>query len=76
MTLEIFDSAGLPVDRVEERKEGGGYAVTLWDAAGKRPGEYMYKLTAKTVTKDAMSRFSVKKFRIEKPLKELAGQPT
>jgi len=75
VSLEIFDAAGLPVDRVEERKEGGAYAVTLWDAAGKTPGEYLYKITAKSLTKNAVSRHSVKKFRIEKPSKELAEQP-
>jgi hypothetical protein len=75
VSLEIFDQAGLPVDRVEERKEGGGYAVTLWDAAGKNPGEYLYKITAKSLTKNALSRHSMKKFRIERPSKELVAQP-
>ena len=74
VTLEVFDSAGTLVGKVEEKKEGGAYAVTLWDAAGKPAGEYLYKLSAKSVTKNAMSRFSVKKFRIEKPSKELTAQ--
>jgi hypothetical protein len=76
VTLEIFDSTGVLVGKVEDKKEGGAYAVTIWDATGKPAGEYLYKLSAKSVTKNAMSRFSVKKFRIEKTSKELAGQVT
>ena len=75
VTLEIFDSTGGMVGKVEEKREGGAYAVTIWDAAGKPEGEYLYKLSAKSITKNTMSRFSVKKFRIQKPIKELAPQP-
>src|SRR6185295_14987064 len=76
VTLEIFDSTGVLVGKVEDKKEGGAYAVTIWDATGKPTGEYLYKLSAKSITKNAMSRFSVQKFRIEKTSKELAGQVT
>ena len=75
VTLEVFDSTGGLVGKVEEKREGGAYAVTIWDAAGKLDGEYLYKLSAKSITKNSMSRFSVKKFRIQKPVKELAPQP-
>jgi hypothetical protein len=75
ITLEIFDSTGALTGKVEEKKAGGAYAVTLWDATGKSEGEYLYKLSAKSVTKNAMSRFSVKKFHIEKSSKEPAPQP-
>ncbi|HJT24556.1 MAG TPA: carboxypeptidase-like regulatory domain-containing protein, partial [bacterium] len=75
VTLEVFDSTGALAGKVEERKEGGAYALTIWDAAGKPEGEYLYKLSAKSVTKNAMSRFSVKKFRIQRATKELAAQP-
>lgn len=75
VTLEIFDATGALAGKVEERKEGGAYAVTIWDAAGKPEGEYLYKLSAKSVTKNAMSRFSVKKFRIQKSAKETTAQP-
>jgi len=67
VTLEVFDSTGGLVDKIEERKEGGIYAVTIWDATGKPEGEYLYKLSAKSITKNAMSRFSVKKIRLQKP---------
>jgi hypothetical protein len=76
VTLEIFDATGTLVGKVDEKKEGGAYAVTIWDATGKPEGEYLYKLSAKSVTKNAMSRFSVKKFRLEKAKKELAAQPS
>jgi predicted RNase H-like HicB family nuclease len=76
VTLEVFDSTGALAGKVEERREGGGYAVTIWDAAGKPEGEYLYKLSAKSITKNSMSRFSVKKFRIMKSTKELAAQPS
>jgi predicted RNase H-like HicB family nuclease len=66
VTLEMFDSTGGLVDKIEERKEGGAYAVTIWDAAGKSEGEYLYKLSAKSITKNAMSRFSVKKLKMQK----------
>lgn len=66
VTVEIFDQEGKPVDRLEERKEGGVYAVTLWDAAGKPEGEYVAKITAKNLTRGAVSRFTMKKFRIKK----------
>lgn len=75
ITLEVFDSTGGLVEKIEEKKEGGAYAVTIWDAAGKADGEYLYKLSAKSITKNAMSRFSVKKFRIERTSKDLAPQP-
>ncbi len=75
VTLEVFDSTGALAGKVEEKKEGGAYAVTLWDAAGKPEGEYLYKLSAKSVTKNAMSRFSVKKFRIQKAAQMLEAQP-
>ena len=75
VTLEVFDSTGALAGKVEDRKEGGAYAVTIWDAAGKPEGEYLYKLSAKSVTKNAMSRFSVKKFRIQKSSKEAIAQP-
>jgi len=76
VTLEVFDSTGGLVGKIEDKKEGGAYAVTLWDAIGKAEGEYLYKLSAKSITKNTMSRFSVKKFRIGKSAKELASQPT
>jgi hypothetical protein len=75
VTLEVFDSAGALVGKVEEKREGGAYAVTLWDAAGKPEGEYLYKLSAKSVTKNAMSRFSVKKFKLTKVAPALEAQP-
>jgi hypothetical protein len=75
VTLEVFDSTGVLAGKVEEKKEGGAYAVTIWDAAGKPEGEYLYKLSAKSVTKNAMSRFSVKKFRIQKAAHVLEAQP-
>ena len=75
VTLEIFDSTGTLAGKVEERRDGGAYAVTIWDAAGKAEGEYLYKLSAKSITKNTMSRFSVKKFRIQKSAKEAAAQP-
>ncbi len=76
MTLEIFDSTGGLVGKIDDKKEGGAYAMTLWDATGKPEGEYLYKLSAKSVTKNTMSRFAVKKFRMNKSSKELAVQPT
>jgi Carboxypeptidase regulatory-like domain len=75
VALEIFDSTGALVDKIEEKKEGGAYNVTLWDAAGKSEGEYLFKLSAKSLTKNAMSRFAVKKFKLRKPAQELAAQP-
>ncbi|HVZ81752.1 MAG TPA: hypothetical protein VHE12_13270 [bacterium] len=73
VTLEIFDATGTLVGKVEERKEGGAYAATLWDAVGKPEGEYLVKISAKSITKNAMSRFSVKKFKLQKAVKELAS---
>ena len=75
VTLEVFDATGGLVGKIEERKEGGAYAVTIWDAIGKPEGEYLYKLSAKSITKNAMSRFSVKKFKITKAAKVLEAQP-
>ncbi len=75
VTLEVFDSTGALTGKVEEKREGGAYAVTIWDAAGKAEGEYLYKLSAKSITKNTMSRFAVKKFRIQKSSKEAAPQP-
>lgn len=75
VTLEVFDSTGTLVGKVEEKKEGGAYAVTLWDAAGKPEGEYLFKLSAKSITKNAISRFSVKKFKIQKGAKEGVSVP-
>ncbi|MGH7738721.1 MAG: carboxypeptidase regulatory-like domain-containing protein, partial [bacterium] len=74
VTLEVFDSTGGLVTKIEERKEGGAYAVSVWDATGKPEGEYLYKLSAKSITKNAMSRFSVKKLKMQKP-KTLEPQP-
>jgi len=75
VTLEVFDSTGGMVDKIEERKEGGAYAITIWDAAGKPEGEYLYKLSAKSITKNAMSRFTVKKLKLQKGGKTFAAQP-
>ncbi len=75
VTLEVYDSSGTLVDKTTEKKEGGSYAMTIWDAAGKTEGEYLYKLTAKNLTKSAMSRFAVKKFKIQRGSRELAPQP-
>ncbi|HTA75829.1 MAG TPA: hypothetical protein VK791_01585 [bacterium] len=74
VTLEIFDSTGVLVVKLEEKKEGGAYAVTIWDATKMPVGEYLYKLSAKSVLKNTMSRFSVKKFKLEKPVGELEPQ--
>ena len=63
------------MEKLEEKKEGGAYDVTIWDATGRPEGEYLYKLSAKSMTKNAMSRFSVKKFRIAKSSKELSPKP-
>jgi hypothetical protein len=75
VTVEIFDSTGGLIDKLEEKKEGGAYNVSIWDAFKMIPGEYLYKLSAKSVLKNNMSRFSVKKFRLEKPSRELTPQP-
>jgi predicted RNase H-like HicB family nuclease len=65
--LEIYDSTGTLVDKVEEKKEGGAYAVSIWDAGKMPEGEYLYKLSAKSVLKNTVSRFGVKKFKLQKP---------
>jgi predicted RNase H-like HicB family nuclease len=75
VSLEIFDATGSLIERMEERKEGGAYNVTIWDAAHRSEGDYLYKLSAKNVTRNAMSRFLVKKFRLKKVVKEFAVQP-
>ena len=67
MTLEIFDSTGSLIQKVEEKKEGGGYAVSIWDAGKLEEGDYLYKLSAKSVVKNTVSRFAVKKFKLQKP---------
>jgi hypothetical protein len=74
VTLEIFDATGGLAVKLEEKKEGGAYAVTIWDATKMPAGEYLYKLSAKSVLKNTMSRFSVKKFKLEKPATELEPQ--
>ncbi len=66
VTLEIFDSTGSLIDKVEEKKEGGAYAVSIWDAGKLGDGEYLYKLSAKSVLKNSVSRFAVKKFKLQK----------
>lgn len=75
VTLEVFDSTGALVGKIEEKKAGGAYNVTIWDATGKPEGEYLYKLSAKSVTKNAISRFSVKKFSVKKAASLLEAQP-
>ena len=67
ITLEIFDATGSLIDKVEEKKEGGAYAVSIWDAGKLGEGEYLYKLSAKNVTKNTVSRFAVKKFKLKRP---------
>jgi hypothetical protein len=71
VTLEIFDSTGVLVEKLEDKKEGGAYNITIWDAVKMPEGEYLYKLSAKSILKNTMSRFAVKKFRLEKPVGEL-----
>ena len=75
ITLEIFDATGVLVEKLEDKKEGGAYAVTIWDSTKMQSGEYLYKLSAKSVLKNVMSRYSVKKFRLEKTVGELEPQP-
>lgn len=75
VTLEIFDATGGLAAKLEEKKEGGAYAVTIWDATKMPVGEYLYKISAKSVLKNTMSRFAVKKFKLEKPAGELEPQP-
>jgi hypothetical protein len=74
ITLEIFDATGVLIEKLEDKKEGGAYAVTIWDSTKMPAGEYLYKLAAKSVLKNIMSRYSVKKFRMEKPAVELEPQ--
>ncbi|HXL74057.1 MAG TPA: hypothetical protein VN963_10595, partial [bacterium] len=74
VTLEIFDSVGVLVEKLEDKKEGGVYNVNIWDSTKMPVGEYLYKLSAKSILKNTMSRFSVKKFRLEKPVGELEPQ--
>jgi len=74
VTLEIFDATGGLAVKLEEKKEGGAYAVTIWDATKMPAGEYLYKLSAKSILKNSMSRFSVKKFKLEKPAEEREPQ--
>lgn len=74
VTLEIFDAKGVLIETLEEKKEGGAYAVTIWDATKMTVGDYLYKLSAKSVLKDSMSRFSVKKFKLGKAVGELEPQ--
>jgi hypothetical protein len=62
------------VEKLEDKKEGGAYAVTIWDSTKMPAGEYLYKLSAKSVLKNVMSRYSVKKFRMEKSAVELEPQ--
>lgn len=66
VTVEIFDAKGTLVDRVHDKKQGGAYAVTLWDATGKPEGIYQYKITAKGLTRNALAKFVVKKFKLMK----------
>lgn len=75
VTLEIFDATGSLVDKVEEKKEGGAYAVSIWDAGKMGEGDFLYKLSAKSVLKNSVSRFAVKKFKLQKPLIEDAKAP-
>ncbi len=65
--VEIFDASGALVDKMEEKKEGGAYAVSIWDAGKMGEGDYVYKLSAKSVLKNTVSRFGVKKFKLLKP---------
>jgi predicted RNase H-like HicB family nuclease len=74
VTFELFDATGALVQKLEDKKEGGAYNVTIWDSTKMPVGEYLYKLSAKSVLKNTMSRFSVKKFRLEKPVVELEPQ--
>ncbi len=62
--IEIFDAKGNLIDRVNDKKQGGAYAVTLWDATGRPEGIYQYKITAKSMTRSTLSRFTVKKFKL------------
>jgi hypothetical protein len=75
VTIEIFDSSETLVEKIAEKKEGGAYNTTLWDATKMPTGEYVYKLSAKSALKNTMSRFAVKKFSIEKPVGELEPEP-
>ncbi len=75
VTMEIFDSTGARLEKIEEKKEGGAYNITLWDATGKGEGEYLYKLSAKNLTKNAVSKFVVKKFKLRSAAPERAPQP-
>ena len=62
--IEIYDDKGNLVDKVGDKKPGGAYALTIWDATGRREGIYQYKLTCKSLTRNALSRFTVKKFKL------------
>jgi predicted RNase H-like HicB family nuclease len=75
VTIEIFDSSETLVEKITEKKEGGAYNTTIWDAAKMQTGEYVCKLSAQSALKNTMSRFAVKKFSIEKPVGELEPEP-
>lgn len=69
VVIEVFDSKGVLIHKLEEKKSGGCYNYSIWDASPYTTGEYLYKLTAKSILKGSMSRFNIKKFKINKKQK-------
>jgi len=51
VTLEIFDATGSLVDKVEEKKEGGAYAVSIWDAGKMGEGDFFTNFRPKRAEK-------------------------
>jgi hypothetical protein len=74
MLVEIFDAKGNLIDRLTDKKQGGAYGFTLWDATGKPEGIYQYKLTGKSLTRNALARFTVKKFKLMRLVPKVPAQ--
>jgi hypothetical protein len=62
--IEIYNDKGQMVDRLMDKKPGGQYNLTWWNAVNRPEGIYQYKLTAKSLTRGTLSRFTVKKFKM------------
>ena len=74
VTLEIFDSTGVIGGETGREKRRRRLRCDYLGRYKVPVGEYLYKLSAKSVLKNTMSRFSVKKFKLEKPVGELEPQ--